>query len=157
MNGLNAYGFFNAGFGRFLTRQTNRPHADAWRALSGTHPMLNKQGKESRSRLSSGWAIVRPDGAATQLRLAAAGVRGGDPRTRFEAFFDELDRWDGAPRLFLLFDKPPLPLANLFLTVDLRAVRICSPGGVETFDYTKPAGEDAGVVRRNIEKLRAGL
>ncbi|MXY38529.1 MAG: hypothetical protein F4027_07090 [Rhodospirillaceae bacterium] len=156
MNGLNAYGFLNAGFGRFLTRQTNQPHADAWRALSGTHPMLNKQGKESKSRLSSGWAIVRPDGATTQLRLAAEDVRAGDPRTRFEAFFDELESWDGGPRLFLTFDKPPLPLGNLFLTVDLRAVRICSPGGVETFDYTKPAGEDAGVVRRNIERLRAG-
>jgi hypothetical protein len=56
--------------------------------------------------------------------------------------------------MFLLFDKAPIPIANLFMTLDLRAVRICSPGGVETFDYTNPS-KSAGVVQRNLEKLRA--
>jgi len=150
---MNTYQFFNDTFGRFLTSLSNQPHVDAWRALSSSHPMRNKAGKESSSRLASGWAIIRPKSASTQLALMVKGIK-IDPRTRFEAFSAELDEWDGSPRMFLTFDKAPIPIANLFMTLDLRAVRICSPGVVETFDYTKTAQEGAGVYQRNLEKLR---
>ncbi len=150
---MNTFQFFNHSFGRFLTEQTNQPHMDAWRALSSMLPMCNKEGKTSTSRLASGWAIIRPDSAVTQLSLIVNGIE-HDGRTRFEAFADELAVWDGTPRMFLVFDKAPLPIANLFMTLDLRAVRICSPSGVETFDHTRPAPKTAGVMQRNLEKQR---
>jgi len=149
---MNTYQFFNNGFGRHLTEQTNQPHVDAWRALSKSHAIVNKEGKPSTSRLT-GWAIVRPDGASAQTVFQSKDIS-HDPRIRFEAFAEELERWDEAPRIFLTFSKAPLPIANLFMTVDLRAVRICSPGGIETFDYTQPVQEGAGVSQRNIEKWR---
>lgn len=120
---------------------------DAWRALSSTHPLQ----KGGRNRITSGWAIIRPTGTVMQTRLAVDGIE-YDDRTRFQAFAAELMAWDGSPRIFLLFDKAPIPVANIFMTLDLRAVRICSPGGVETFNQTTAPGENAGVVHRNIAK-----
>ena len=149
---MNAFRFFNANFGRYLIAPANRPpHGEAWRALSSSYPLR----KGGRSRLSSGWAIVRPTGAVMQLELAVSGIEYDDERTRFQAFADELAAWDGGPRLFLTFDKAPLPIRHLFLTVDRRAVRICAPQGVETFDHTRPAPPGAGRVQRQLEKLRA--
>ena len=155
---MNTFRFFNENFGRHLTAPTNEPpHMDAWRALSSNHRLrkMGKNGEALRGRLSSGWAIVRPGGAVMRQRLAAPGIR-YDDRTRFEAFADELAAWDGEPRMFLTFDKAQIPIAHLFLTVDLRAVRICSPQGVETFDYTRPAPPGAGPVQRKLEKWRVG-
>ena len=43
------------------------------------------------------------------------------------------------------------------MTLDLRAVRICAPGGVETFDYTGPAAPEAGRFRRELERRRRRL
>ena len=149
---MNAYRFFNENFGRYLIAPANRPpHGEAWRALSSSYRLR----KGGRSRLSSGWAIVRPTGAVMQLELAVSGIEYDDERTRFQAFADELAAWDGGPRLFLTFDKAPLPIRHLFLTVDRRAVRICAPQGVETFDHTRPAPPGAGRVQRQLEKLRA--
>lgn len=148
---MNTFTFFNENFGRFLTQQTNVPHMDAWRALSSTHPLQ----KGGRNRITSGWAIIRPTGTVMQTRLAVDGIE-YDDRTRFQAFAAELAGWDGEPRIFLMFDKAPIPIANIFMTLDLRAVRICSPAGVETFDYTAEPGKDAGVVHRNIARERAG-
>lgn len=152
---MNTFEFFNFNFGQFLTPQTNNPFHDAWRALSSTHPLVKKKkdGSNETGRLVSGWAIIRPNGAVMQQKLAVEGIE-YDDRTRFEAFADELNSWDASPRMFLMFDKSPIPIANLFMTLDLRAVRICSPAGVETFDYTKPGLDSAGVVQRNLEKLR---
>ncbi len=152
---MNTYQFFNQNLGRYLTEQTNNQYMDAWRALSATHPLIkkNKNGEEQAGRLIAGWAIIRPTGALMQQKLAIEGIQ-YDDRTRFEAFSDELAAWDGTPRMFLLFDKAPIPIANLFMTLDLRAVRICSPAGVETFDYTKPATSASGKVQRNLEKKR---
>ena len=57
----------------------------------------------------------------------------------------------------LSFSKAPLPIANLFITADLRAVRVCSPDGVETFDGTKSNEKEGGVAERNIAKERRKL
>lgn len=147
---MNAFRFFNEHCGRYLVAPSNAPpHEDAWRALSSAHPLR----KGGANRLVSGWAIVRPTGTVMQQKLAVAGIR-YDDRDRFQAFAEELAAWDGTPRLFLVFDKKPLPIANLFLTVDVRAVRICSPQGVETFDHTHPPPPGAGRAQRRIEKLR---
>ena len=149
---MNAFRFFNENFGRYLIAPSNRsPHMEAWRALSSPHPLR----KGGTSRLSSGWAIVRPTGAVMQQKLAEPGIEYDDERTRFQAFADELAAWDGGPRMFLIFDKTPLPIRHLFLTLDPRAVRICAPQGVETFDYTRPAPPGAGRVQRELKKLRA--
>ena len=126
--------FFNDHFGRYLTAQTGNPAVDAQRALSRGHAM--KKGGDPQ-RISSGWAIVRPSAPTMQFDLAADGI-GYSRQTRYEAFGAELDAWDGTPRIFIVFDKKPVPVNNLFVTYDPRAVRICSHKGVETFDYTKP-------------------
>lgn len=149
---MNTYQLFNHSFGRHLVDQGNQPHMDAWKALSSTHDLTNKEGKPSTSRLV-GWAIIRPKSAIAQMNLTTPHIK-RDERTRFEAFAAELIDWDGEPRMLLSFDKAPIPIANLFMTLDLRAVRICLPGGVETFDFTKPAPDDAGKMQRNIEKGR---
>jgi len=147
---MNVYEFFNAGLGRHLVAQNGAPHRAAQLALSSTHKLANG----GENRITSGWAIVRPDGAVIQQKLAATGIT-YDDRTRIEAFLDELKRWDGTPRLFLMFDKKPIPIANLFLTADLRAVRICSPKGVETFNFTAPPGPEAGGMQKAIHRRKA--
>ncbi len=154
---MNTFEFFNKSFGRYLDPAPpgNRPHMDAWRVLSRPHGMRDKR----PARLMSGWAIVRPSGTVMRQRLAADGVD-YDTRTRAEAFGEELDAWDGGPRIFLVFDKSPVPVAHLFMTLDLRAVRICSPDGVETFDHTRPADPEdpaLGRFRRELEKRRRRL
>ena len=155
--GMNAFEFFNRNFGRHLNHAPpgNRPHMDAWRVLSAVHEM---QGRKP-ARLMSGWAVVRPSGTVMQQRLAAGGIA-YDARKRADAFGEELDDWDGEPRIFLTFKEAPVPIAHLFLTLDLRAVRICAPGGVETFDYTRPADPEdpaPGRFRRELEKRRRRL
>lgn len=147
---MNVYELFNAGLGRHLVSQDGESHQAAQRAISSTH----KLAKGGESRITSGWAIVRPDGAVLQQKLAATGIT-YDDRTRVEAFLDELQRWDGTPRLFLMFDKKPIPIANLFLTADLRAVRICSPQGVETFDFNAEPGPEAGGIQKAIYRRKA--
>lgn len=98
--------------------------------------------------MASGWAIVRPSKSSVQLKLAASGLH-FDERTRVEAFMDELERWDGIePRIFLMFDKAPVPIENLFMTVDKRAIRICSPSGVETFDLNEEPTPDSGGIQK---------
>ena len=114
---VNTFQFFNEHFGKFLTEQTNQPHMDTWRALSSNHLLQKKNsaGGDVSNRLTSGWAIVRPSGTVMQQKLAAGGIQ-YDDRTRFEAFADELAAWDGNPRIFLMFDKAPIPIANIFIT-----------------------------------------
>jgi len=145
--------FFNQNFGRYLVEQTGRPARDAQRALSSGHKM-RKGGLPQR--IASGWAIVRPERSTMQFELAADDFE-YSKLTRYEAFQAELDSWDGTPRIFIEFDKKPVPVNNLFVTYDLRAVRICSPKGCETFDYTKPPEKDGSKTHRVIWKQRGLL
>ena len=147
---MNTFEFFNQHFGRHLVSQEGEPHMAAHRALSSNH----KLAKGTDSRLSSGWAIVRPSTSSVQLKLAATGFR-FDERTRIEAFMEEFEHWDGVePRMFLMFDKAPISLENLFLTVDKRLIRICSPAGVETFDMNKAPTEESGGIQKAIWKRK---
>lgn len=148
---MNTFTFFNEYFGKYLVRQEGAPHEAAWRALSSNHRLA----KGTEGRLASGWAIVRPrGGSSVQLKLAAAGLL-YDDRTRVEAFLDELSHWDGRePRIFLMFDKAPVPIGNLFMTVDRRAIRICSPAGVETFDLEREPTPESGGIQKALWKRR---
>lgn len=142
--------FFNDHFGRFLTAQTGNPAADAQRALSSGHRM-RKGG--AAQRIASGWAVVRPGGSTMQFELAAEGIA-YSAQTRYEAFRAELENWDSTPRMFIEFDKKPVPVSHLFVTYDPRAVRICSPKGCETFDYTLPPEKDGSKSHKVLWKLK---
>jgi hypothetical protein len=60
--------FFNSNFGRHFVEQTGDAMADARVALSGGHTM--KKGGMPQ-RISSGWAIVRPNKSVMQMKFAA--------------------------------------------------------------------------------------
>ncbi len=144
--------FFNQHFSRHLVELTGDEVADATAALSRMHPLA----KGGVSRFSSGWAVITEDGATVQLKLAVPGLRYAD-QTRYEAFLAALDAFNGRPVMLLEFDKRPVPVANLHRTLDLRAVRVCSARGVETFDFTAPPVPKGGTrTQRNLWKLRPG-
>jgi len=144
--------FFNDNFGRHLVEQSGDPVADARRALSSGHRM-KKPG--APQRIASGWAIVRPGKSTMQFQLATDGID-YNTQTRYEAFLAELENWDRTPRMFIEFAKRPVPVDNLFRTFDLRQVRICSPTGVETFDFTKPPEKDGCKTHKVLWKLKTG-
>ena len=130
---MNVIELFNQGFGRHLVAQTDNPVADAQKALSSGHPM---QKGGNPQRIASGWAIIQLNQSVMQFKLAIQGVRYSD-QTRYEAFQELLTSWNGTPSILIEFDKKPVPVKNLFITYDVRCVRVCSPKGVETFDYTQ--------------------
>lgn len=144
--------FFNDNFGRHLVEQSGDLAADARRALSSGHPM--KKGG-TLQRIASGWAVIRPGMSTMQFELAAQGIA-YSKQTRYEAFLIELDNWDSSPRMFIEFAKRPVSVGNLFRTFDLRQVRICSAGGVETFDFTKPPEKDGCKTHKILWKLKTG-
>lgn len=146
---MNTYEFFMENFGRHLVNAGELTPAQGTElALSSNHVTVTG----SSSRLSSGWAIVRPGMSSLQLKLAAKGIAYED-RTRLEAFVDELVSWDGeSPRIFIEFDKAPVSISNLFITVDRRLVRICSPKGVSSFDMGVEPGDSATIIQRAIWK-----
>ena len=147
---INTFEFFNQYFGKHLVSQEGEPHVAAYRALSSNHRLI----KGSPSRLSSGWAIVRPSISSIQLAVVAKGLN-IDPRTRVEAFMSELEDWDGVePRIFLMFDKAPVPIKNLFMSVDKRAIRICSPASVESFDLNQAPTEESGDIQKAMWKRK---
>ena len=150
---MNTFDFFNQNFGRHLTEQTGNALADAQTALSKNHELLT--GKASR--LSSGWGIVRPSRSSLQLGVRCTGIDiVGNTVSRFQAFIADLLAWNNEPRIYLTFDKRPVPIANLFVTYDPRAVRICSAKGVETFDFTKVPTDDSGMVHKVLFKQMNG-
>jgi len=147
---MNTFAFFNEHLGRLLVPQDGEPHEAAYRALSSEHVL---EGGIRKSRLTVGcWAIVRPTRTSLKTRLALPQLH-YDDRTAADAFAAELSAWGGQePRIFMCFDQRLLPAHNLFLSVDMRAVRVCSPQGVETFDATQAPGDGAGRMQRAIWK-----
>ena len=142
--------FFNQYFGRHLVAQTGHAVADATRALSSGHAMA-KGGNPQR--IASGWAVISEGGSTLQFKLAATGLNYGD-QTRYEAWLDALEAFNGKPVMLIEFDKKPVPVANLFRTHDLRAVHICSPGGYELFDFTKEPTLESGKAHKVLWKLK---
>jgi hypothetical protein len=147
---MNATELLNQTFGRHLVPQTGDSVADAQAALSSGHAMAKGGTKQ---RIASGWAIIKPSGATMQFKLAAKGI-GYSDKTRYDAFAELFDTWDGTPAILMEFDKKPVPVENLFITYDLRAVRVCSPKGVETFDYTVEPEKDGCKTHKVLYKQR---
>jgi hypothetical protein len=147
---MNTLEFFNAYFGRHLTTQTGNPLVDATRALTTGHPMA-KGG--TAQRIASGWAVISAAGSTMQFKLAAKGL-GYSDKTRYEAWLDALTTFNDQPLILLEFDKKPVPVANLFRTHDLRAVQVCSPGGVELFDFTQEPTSESAKVHKVLWKLK---
>jgi hypothetical protein len=147
---MNTLELFNYAFGRHLVEQTDSAAANARRALSSGHQMA-KGGKSQR--IASGWAVIKQRGATMQFKLAAKGIE-YSTMTRYEAFAAALDQMDGEPVILIEFDKKPVPVENLFATYDLRAVRICSAKGVETFDYTVEPEKDGCKTHKVLWRFR---
>lgn len=156
---MNTFEFFNKGLGHHLQTSAMNitddipAHEVAQRVLSASHVLAT--GKPSR--LSSGWAVITEGKALLQLKLAAPAKDGlgYSDMTRYEAFLEVLNSWSGEPVMLLEFDKKPLPATNLFITADLRCVRVCGPKGVETFDWTQPPQDDASKTHRILSNLKA--
>lgn len=136
---MNAASFFMENFGRHFKTQTGQPWVDVQSVLSGVYKMRNKA---SSSRLQSGWAIIRPGSATLKHDVDAPEILKSAETWR-EAFQRELDGWDGfSPRIFLLFDKAPIPASNIFLSVDRRHVRVCTNSGASIENWTKQPPKD---------------
>ena len=147
---MNSFSFFYEHFGKHLSAErSNKPHMDASRVLRASYPL---KGKPTPTRLAFGWAIIRPGKSSLKLNLDIAGIT-CDSRPESMSFLEELKKWDGTPRMFLIFGQAPIPIANLFLTLDLRAVRICSPKGTETFDFTKTPEETGSIFHRRLVNM----
>ena len=147
---MNAIELLNQTLGRHLVPQSGDAVADAQAALSSGHAMAKGGTKQ---RIASGWAIIKPAGATMQFKLAAKGIKYSD-KTRYQAFSELLDHWDGTPAILVEFDKKPVRVGNLFITYDLRAVRVCSAKGVETFDYTVEPEKDGCKTHKVLFKQR---
>ena len=140
---MNTYAFFVEHFGQFLARPSGDALVDTERVLNMS--FTNRAGKPQR--LAAGWAVVSARGSRLQLDIPAQGVESGAAGTRFQAFAAALR--EPLPVMLLAFDKKPLGIDQLFITHDLRAVRICDPKAGETFDLD---AEPIGMYHRNIRK-----
>lgn len=140
---MNTFAFFVEHFGRHMIERTGDDLADTERALNMS--FTNRAGRPQR--LAAGWAVVSPEGSRLQLDIPARGVETGAAGTRFEAFATALQ--GALPVMLLAFDKKPLGVDQLFVTYDLRAVRVCDPKAGETFVFDS---EPLGTYHRNIRK-----
>ncbi len=147
---MNTLEFFNHFFGRHLVAQTGNAVVDATRALSSGHKMAKGGAPQ---RIASGWAVIAEEASTIQFKLAAAGLRYSE-QSRYDAWLDALQAFSGKPVMLLEFDKKPVPVANLFRTHDLRAVHVCSPGGMEVFDFTKEPTPESGKSHKVLWKLK---
>lgn len=146
---MNTLEFFNQNFGRHLVKQSGSAAADAQAALSSGHRMAKGGAPQ---RIASGWAIVHGSGATLQFKLAAQELQYSDA-TRYEAWVAAIEAFNGDPIMLLEFDKKPIPIINLRRTFDVRHICICSPGGIEIFDWTKEPTTKAhkALVKKRIE------
>ncbi len=152
---MNSYSFFYDNFGKhFEPARSNKAHMDASAVLRGSHKMkkLDAKDEPKRCRLAYGWAIIRPTVSSIKLELDVPNIQ-LDPRNERDAFLEELKSWDNTPRIFLVFKKAPIPISNLFLTLDLRMVRVCTPKGVDSFDFTKSFEETGSKFHESLVRL----
>ncbi|MDA7755429.1 hypothetical protein N8933_10510 [Pseudomonadales bacterium] len=147
---MNAYVFFMENFGKFLLQDEGEPHDLTARVLNESH--LHPPPKSAK-RLTNTWALIQPGKALLKTRLQAKGITYTE-QTSTEVFGEVLDNWDGTPTMFLEFKRTSFAIENLFITVDVRAVRICQSSNVFTFDYTKEPTATSPNTFKSLHKQR---
>lgn len=160
---MNTLEFFLQHFGRhFLDedQRTGDPLRDAVRVLHASHPVTGK----APSRFNTGQAaVIRARGTLLRGGFAVNGLQLTDTSPT-ELIARTLLDWDGEPVMFLTFEKVLFPPDNLFVTYDLRRVRVCNAKAVHSVNFVrvleadKPAEVAAGWEQRlfrTVKKLRA--
>jgi hypothetical protein len=160
---VNTLDFFLQHFGRhFLDegKASGDPLRDAVRVLHASHPVTGK----SPSRFNTGQAaVIRASGTILRGAFAVNGIRLTDISST-ELIARTLLDWTGEPVMFLTFEKVLFPPDNLFVTYDLRRVRICNAKAVHTVNFVrvleadKPAEVPVGWeqrLARTLKMLRA--
>lgn len=148
---MNTFVFLRDHFARYLLPElTNDAIADTKRALTMNHLMAT--GKFGRL---TGWALVKQDKTYIQSKIAAAhpNLITADPRTRYDAWYEELKDFKG-PTCFIEFTQSTFNISNIFLTYDLRAVKICGPASSQTFNYLNEADKSSEKAHKHLAKKR---
>lgn len=148
---MNTFAFLQQNFVRYLLPNlSNDPAKDCGHALTTSH--LLKKGTFSRF---SGWAMITDKVAIVQSDLAAKHPKliTGDPRTRYQAWYDGLENFN-SPTCFIEFTQSTVNIGNVFLTHDLRVVKICGPVSSETFNYLDSATPESGKAHKILSKIK---
>jgi len=104
---------------------------DAATVLAMSHPLHT--GKSLR--LSSCWMVITPSGVTTSFKAhPTTGFDTSSKTERKNAIVAALKQGDC---MLLALSKRSMTPADLFITYDPRAARLCSPGEVITFDATR--------------------
>lgn len=160
MNGID---FFFTHLGRFMVKPTGNVGEDVQRAINGALPRVQKEGKSAAAiRLTTGeFAIVRAAGSTLYAQVSGLPVE-----TRKANWNEEIVRcllgWTGEPVLFAAFDKVLFPPQNLFVTYDLRRVRLCRAKGVDDIDFSRVKNQSVSIdalappeqtLRRTLDRM----
>lgn len=148
---MNTFEFIQENFARYvLPELSNDSVTDCKRAFTMNH--LLTTGKYSRL---TGWAMIQQGTTFVQSKLAAnhKNLITADSRTRYEAWLEGLENFKG-PTCFMQFTQSAVNISNVFLTVDLRVVRICGPSSCETFNYLSEPDAFSQKAHKVLDKLR---
>ena len=148
---MNTFDFFMENFGKFLLQDQGDSHELAASVLNSYQEGV---GGKKPKRIVGGWAVVQPGKAILQKELSAKGIHYIPDKTRYQKFGENLNDWKGIPTMFITFGKSSFSIGNLFITVDLRAVRICEPSSVQTFDYTQDPTSSSAECHRELFNRR---
>ena len=148
---MNTFDFFMENFGKYLVQDEGSSHKLSSQVLNSAHQGV---GDKKALKIGAGWAVVQPGKALLQKELTAKGLFYFPDKTRYEVFGEILNNWSGTPTIFITFERTSFSVANLFITVDLRAVRICEPKGVQSFDYTREPTDSSPQFHRTLHKQR---
>ena len=149
---MNTFDFLNKNFAEILLETPgNNPVENCKKALTMSHLMS----KGTTGRLT-GWAMVKEGMAFVQSKLAISHPRlvTHDERKRYDAWYHELCNFNG-PVCFLEFSKSTVNISNIFITYDLRVVKICGPSSYETFNFLEEANANSGLTHKVLTKMRA--
>ena len=148
---MNTFVFLREYFAKYvLADVSNDAVQDTKRALTMGHTLAN--GKSSRL---TGWAMIKEDKSYVQANIAATHAKlvTNDPRTRYQAWHEELKNFKG-PTCFIEFTKSTINIGNVFLTHDVRIVKICGPSSFQTFDYLSEPDGASGVAHKVLARMR---
>lgn len=136
---MNTFEFLSEHFaGQFdIDPEITCPGKRIERALSMPHPMVDKiddKGNPKTKRFMKGaWVVVFNGGFMTNSEFMYDNALTEPDMKAHEAFLHAVEHMP-KPWCFLTFTNATLPLSNVFLSYDPRVLRICSPGGTETFN-----------------------